>query len=108
MKIALPICKKSEQGNLSERLGRAEYLAICDDNNIEIIENAALSAVGGAGIQTAQFLSDAGVEVLLALNVGPKARQAIAAADIKIYCGIKGTIAENLTAYANGELEQLK
>ena len=111
MKIAVCTQQKNEQSTVDNRFGRAACFAVFDDETSQwsFIENAQnTQAAQGAGIQAAQFVIDAGVNVLLACNVGPKAVCALQAGQVKIYTmSGGGTAVEAVKEYQNGNLEQM-
>ncbi|MHA1263349.1 MAG: NifB/NifX family molybdenum-iron cluster-binding protein, partial [Candidatus Freyarchaeota archaeon] len=64
------------------RFGRCPFYTIVevdgnDIRNVEVVENPAVSAFGGAGIQAAQFIANQGVKVVIAGNYGPNAYNAL-------------------------------
>ncbi len=87
MKIAVPVLGPGPDLMMDERFGRARFFWIYDSNSKkgEVIENPGYSAATAAGPAAVQTLKDAGVEVLLAANVGPKARDMLVAAKIEYY-----------------------
>lgn len=57
----------------------------------------------GAGIQAAENLAKAGVQVLLTGHVGPKASAALAAAGLEVVQGVENmTVGEALARYRAG------
>jgi predicted Fe-Mo cluster-binding NifX family protein len=88
MKIAVCLSEKSEKAEVSTRFGRAEYFGIYDDQakSWSFIENSQnLQAPQGAGLQSAQCILDAGAEVLVAANVGPKAMRVMQSEGIEVF-----------------------
>jgi predicted Fe-Mo cluster-binding NifX family protein len=112
MKIA--VCTQSNhlQAAVDSRFGRAAFFAIYDDAVKEwgFIENSQnLQAAQGAGIQAAQAVIDAEVNVLLASSVGPKAMAALIANGITVFKAAAGTPLEQaLTEYNSGHLAQMQ
>ena len=72
------------------------YFVIVDTTagTIETLTNANATASGGAGIQTAQFISKQGVELVITGSVGPKATQVLAQAGIEINHTKANTVSE--------------
>lgn len=111
MKIA--VCTQSDnlQAAVDSRFGRAAFFAVYDDaaKEWEFIENSQnLQAAQGAGIQAAQAIIDAGVNVLLASNVGPKAMVALTSNGVNVFKAETGTpLQEALTKYTSGFLTQM-
>jgi predicted Fe-Mo cluster-binding NifX family protein len=109
MKIAISSQGKDLQSAVDPRFGRARYFIIFDTetNNFTVLDNNInLSAAQGAGIQTAQNISDAGVKAVLSGNVGPKAFTVLEAAGIDVYTGVNGKIGEAVESFKNGAWEK--
>lgn len=109
MKIAL--CTRGEDlgSPMDERFGRADSFVLVDSESGESegLRNPSLSASGGAGVSSAEVLSRRGVEVVIANNVGPKARRALQAAGIRLFRAEFSTAEENLEAYRKGDLREM-
>ncbi len=108
MKIA--VCAQGEGLNAQkdQRFGRSPYFVLVDTESeavIESIRNENVSASGGAGPQSAQLLSNRGVEAAITGNVGPKAEQALQLAGIKVYTGAGGTVDETIRKFKEGALK---
>ncbi|KPL02170.1 MAG: dinitrogenase iron-molybdenum cofactor biosynthesis protein [candidate division Zixibacteria bacterium SM1_73] len=108
MKIAITSQGDSLDASVDPRFGRCAYFIIIDleTEEIEAVPNPASGAMGGAGPQAAQTLSDKGVEAVITGNVGPNAFQSLKAGNIKMYEGASGTVKESLTKYKKGELKE--
>jgi predicted Fe-Mo cluster-binding NifX family protein len=91
---------------MDPRFGRCQYFLFIDSdtNAFEAVENPNLSASGGAGIQSAQLVSNKGVEVLITGQVGPNAFTTLQAAGIKILVGASGKVQEVLEKYQKGQI----
>jgi len=90
MKIALPLQNNNENSPVDIRFGRAAYFGIYDDSNQswEFISNSQnTQAAQGAGIQAAQYVINADVNILIAVNVGPKAMLALQTAGVVFFQG---------------------
>ena len=88
MKITVPAQGEFLTANISALFGRAPYLLTYDtqSESWEAVSNKInLEATQGAGIQTAQRAADWQTEVLLAVQVGPKAFRVLAANNIAVY-----------------------
>jgi len=70
----------------------------------EAVENPALAAPGGAGIQAAQFVTERGAEAVITGNVGPNAFGVFQAAGVPVYQFAGGTVREAVEAHRNGQL----
>jgi predicted Fe-Mo cluster-binding NifX family protein len=105
MKICVSAVSDSMEAQLDPRFGRCLYFVIVDSEtmNFEAIPNAASSATGGAGIQSAQTIANKGVKVVITGNVGPNAFQALSAAGIEIVTGASGTVKTVIEDYKKGK-----
>ncbi|MFO8061059.1 MAG: NifB/NifX family molybdenum-iron cluster-binding protein [Bacillota bacterium] len=108
MKVAVCARGDSLQAEVDDRFGRAQYFVMVDTESgeEEVARNPSLSLGSGAGIQSVQFLSDNGVEVIIAGNIGPKAAGAMQMAGIRAYRPKFSTVSENIEAFKKGDLEQ--
>lgn len=108
-KIAVACQGKTLDDQVDPRFGRAANFLIIDPETLEfeVMDNSSIDTVAqGAGIQSAQTMANAGVEVVLTGFVGPKAFQALNAANIKIGQGLEGvTVREAVTRYKAGHVE---
>jgi predicted Fe-Mo cluster-binding NifX family protein len=87
MKIALCAQSNTPDSSLDSRFGRAAWFAVYNDidGQWQFVQNQQnLQAAQGAGIQAAQYILDAGAELLIASNVGPKAVTALLAGGVQI------------------------
>ena len=89
------------------RFGRAGGFVIVElpERKLDYIDNGASQMMAmGAGIETAERMAAAGVEVVLSGYVGPKAFDALTAAGIKICQDVEGiTIGEAIENYVAGK-----
>ncbi len=108
MKVAITSTGKELDSNLDRRFGRCGYFLVVDTDSkdVEIIDNSAIAAGGGAGIAAAQQLIDRKVNVLITGNVGPNAFQTLNGAGVNIYTGQIGRISELVDLFEKGELER--
>ena len=104
MKICISAVASGLDAQVDPRFGRCQYFTIVDTDTMEFesIENANIAASGGAGIQSAQFIANKGVEVVLTGNVGPNAYTTLQAAGVNILTGVSGTVREVVEAYKGG------
>jgi predicted Fe-Mo cluster-binding NifX family protein len=109
VKVAITSEGDNLESSVDPRFGRCAYFIIIDSETekIEAISNPAADAMGGAGPQAAQTISDKGAVAVITGNVGPNAFQTLKAANIRIYQGASGTVKETLAKYKSGELEEL-
>lgn len=109
MKIAISVSGNTLDSYFDARFGRAAAFCIVDtETNIwQVLDNPALSASGGAGVQAAQFVAGLGVQAVVSGTFGPNAFDTLDAAGIKMYLapGDKSyTTAETLEMFKAGEL----
>lgn len=108
MKIAITATGKTLDSQVDPRFGRADYFVLIDTETmgVETIENQNVAAAGGAGISSAKTVIDAGARAVLTGNCGPNAHRTLAAAGIKIYTGLSGTVAEAAEQFKSGKLTE--
>ena len=106
MKIAVSSKGKDLDSLIDLRFGRCEYFLLVDtdDMSFEVFDNQSIALGGGAGIQSAQFISSKGAKAVITGNCGPNAVKTLAAAGIKAFLGNTGIIKEALQKFKNGEL----
>jgi len=89
------------------RFGRAGGFVVVElpERKLDYIDNGASQMMAmGAGIETAERMAAAGVEVVLSGYVGPKAFAALSAAGIKICQDVEGlTVGEAIDNYVAGK-----
>lgn len=109
MKIAISARGRQVEDLVDMKFGRTEYFVIADENGevVDVLDNAAQSAAGGAGIAAAQAILDAGANVLITGQLGPNAMKVIKSAAIPAYQAIDGTIEDNIKAYASDKLKKI-
>jgi len=107
MKIAVSASGKNLDSMLDPRMGRCECFLLIDSDTMDfqVLENGAVNASGGAGIQAAQTLLDAQVEAVITGNVGPNAWEILEAAGVKVYRSNITTVEKVFQAWKAGELE---
>jgi len=104
------ICVTSEGDNLEAkvdpRFGRCRYFVIVDTDTgkFEAVTNPNIDSMGGAGVQSGQFIADKKVKAVLTGNVGPNAFRTLEAAGVDVITGISGTIKEVVEKYKKGGL----
>ena len=110
MKICVSSTGIDLNAQIDPRFGRCRYFLIVDTNTMSFksISNESAIASGGAGIQAAQTVAKAGVEVVVTGNMGPNAFQTLSAAGIKVFTGADGTINEAIKKYKKGDLKKTK
>ncbi len=92
MKICVSAMGGSLDAKVSERFGRAPYFVVVesDDMTFTPVLNAAESMQGGAGPEAVRQAAEQGAKVVLTGELGPNAKNALAAAGIQGVTGLKG------------------
>jgi len=106
MKVAVTAVGPSLDDEVDPRFGRCAYFVVVDPGTMEseAIENASVSLGHGAGIQSAQVMSEKGVEVVLTGNCGPNAFMTLSAAGIQVILGVGGSAREAVEQFKSGAL----
>ena len=106
MKIAVTADGPDLDSRVDPRFGRCAYFVLVEqeDMSFEAVENPNASLGGGAGIQSAQLVSEKGAEVVLTGNCGPNAYSTLQAAGIQVVVGATGTVSEALEAFKSGSI----
>lgn len=107
MKICLTAQGNNLDAQVDPRFGRCQYFIIADSDTLqfEAIENPNISAMGGAGIQSAQLVANKGAKVVITGNVGPNAFNTLKAAQVEIIIGVSSSVKEAIEKYKKGELK---
>ncbi len=102
IKICITSKGKDLDAEVDPKFGRSQYFLIVDPETMdfEVIENPNIEAAHGAGIQTAQLISNKkNVGTLLTGNCGPNAQRVLQSSGIKVITGISGNIKDTLSKY---------
>ncbi|MBN2797479.1 MAG: NifB/NifX family molybdenum-iron cluster-binding protein [Clostridia bacterium] len=104
MKIALP----SRENRIDDHFGHCEFFTVytINEETKEILDEQVVASPNGCGCKSniATTLSDMGVTLMLAGNMGTGAVNKLSAAGIEVVRGCSGEIKENAVKYMNGEL----
>jgi len=86
------------------RFGRAPWYLFVDTETMEFeaLRNPNVAAGGGAGIQSAQLMSDNNIRYVLTGNCGPNAFQVFNAAGVKLVVGAGGTVRQAVEQFKAG------
>jgi predicted Fe-Mo cluster-binding NifX family protein len=105
MRIAVSATAPDLDGEVDPRFGRCQCLLVVNSESMdfETIENPAMSAAGGAGIQAAQAVVNAGAEALLTGDCGPNAYRVLSEAGISVFTGVSGKVRDAIDAFGRGE-----
>jgi predicted Fe-Mo cluster-binding NifX family protein len=109
MKIVVSSNGADLDGPSSQRFGRCSMFVFVESDTMEIeaVANPGADASGGAGIEAARFVADAGVQCVLTGRVGPNALEVLEAAQIPIYLFGGGSVREAVEGFKAGTLELL-
>ena len=106
MKVAVSATQKNLDAPIDPRFGRCGHFIIVEteDMGFDCFDNDQAALGGGAGVQSAQFISTKGAEVLITGNIGPNAMRTLSAAGIKVVTGQSGTVKQAILDYKSGKL----
>ncbi len=106
MKIAVTSTGPMLDDSVEARFGRCPYFLIIDTDTMqfEAIENPNIALGGGAGIQSAQLMSEKGVTTVLTGNCGPNAFNVFGQAGIQVIVGISGPVRGAVEQFKTGAL----
>jgi predicted Fe-Mo cluster-binding NifX family protein/ferredoxin len=104
MKIAVTSTGPSLDDSVEARFGRCAYFLIIDTDTMqyEAIENPNIALGGGAGIQSAQLMSEKGVITVLTGNCGPNAFNVFGQAGIQVIVGVSGVVRDAVEQFKTG------
>jgi predicted Fe-Mo cluster-binding NifX family protein len=104
MKIALP----SRQNLIDDHFGHCEYFTIftVDNNNKEIVAQETITSPAGCGCKSniAQTLSEMGVKIMLAGNMGEGAVRVLNNSGIEVLRGCSGDVKKVALNWLAGSL----
>ena len=111
MKVCISSNGPGANDKVDPRFGRASYFIIYDTETKECgaVDNTTnVNAAGGAGTQSAQVVINEGCDVVITGNIGPKAFQALNAANIKIFSASDITVTEAIEKFEKNELNSFQ
>ncbi|MCU0557421.1 MAG: dinitrogenase iron-molybdenum cofactor biosynthesis protein [Desulfobacterales bacterium] len=105
--MAISSTGRDLDSQVDARFGRCPCFIVVDPatEGFEVLENTAAGNTGGAGVQAAQIVANAGVKVVLTGSLGPNAAEVLAAAGVKVHTGTSGSVRAVLQQYQHGELQ---
>ncbi|MCD6590902.1 MAG: NifB/NifX family molybdenum-iron cluster-binding protein [Candidatus Aenigmarchaeota archaeon] len=112
MRIAVSSTGPDLDSQASPVFGRCPYFVIVDVEGNEIkgangFPNQAMNMPGGAGIASAEFVANQGVQVVISGSVGPRSFDVLSHAGIKMYQSIPKTVRDNVMAFIEGKLKPI-
>lgn len=101
MKIAISSQGTSLEAKVEAQFGRCPYFIIVDPATeaFEVLINEASKSTGGAGVEAAQLVAQAGVDAVITGNLGPNATRVLQESGIAVYLGFSGTIRQALQQF---------
>jgi predicted Fe-Mo cluster-binding NifX family protein len=107
MKIAITSNGANLDAPTSPVFGRCPIVVLVETETLqfEAIENPAIAASSGAGIQAAQLVIERGAQAVVTGNVGPNALQVFQSAGVPIYLFDGETVRDAVEAFKAGKLQ---
>jgi len=110
MKLIITSSSDNLNGDMDPRFGRCPFFILVDSETFEFeaIQNPAVSAPGGAGIQAAQFIAEKKVDAVISGNYGPNAYGVLGAASMDLYrVNSPMLVKAAVEAFNSGELQKV-
>ena len=106
MKIVVTASGGDLDAPASPMFGRCPFYVFVDTDTwqFEAVDNPAMSAAGGAGIQAAQYVVAQGAQAVLSGHLGPNAAQVLQAAKVPVYLTSGGTVRQAVEVFKEGRL----
>lgn len=108
MKIAVSAKGRELDSLMDPRFGRCEGFVLHDTEGVNTIfldNNSQRNLSQGTGIKAAQMVTEAGAQVLITGQLGPKAARVLNKAGIKFYACSSGTVQEAIDSLRLNKLE---
>ena len=107
MKIVVTSSGYDLDSPASPVFGRCPVYIFVDTETLEFeaVDNPAVGASGGAGIQAAQFVIEHGAQAVLTGNVGPNAYSGFQTAGVPVYLSTGGSVRQAVEMYQQGQLQ---
>jgi predicted Fe-Mo cluster-binding NifX family protein len=111
MKIAISSTGKTLDNEIDAKFGRCAYFLIVEVEkneikNFNVIENTAKAQMGGAGITAGEIVANQKPDVVITVNLGPRAFSVFKQFGIKVYKG-QGKIKDVVQKFIEGKLEEI-
>lgn len=100
-KICIPSKGKDLEAEMDPSFGRAQYFLIVDPETMdfEVVSNPNSEAAQGAGIQSAQLISNKNIGTLITGSCGPNAQRILQSSGINVITGANGKVKDVLAKY---------
>ncbi len=101
MKIAISSLGQEINAQIDPRFGRCRFFAVVDtrDMQLAVFENENADQTGGAGIQSATFLINKGVDLVITGRCGPNAMDVFNEQGIQVITDQTGTVEAAIERY---------
>ena len=108
MKVIITATGGTLDAPVDPRFGRCQYFVTVDTKTMDFSaqSNMQKNAMGGAGVQAAQYVANEDVDAVVTGSVGPNAFQTLSAADVKVFTGAEGTVKDAVEALNQGLLQE--
>jgi len=110
MKITVSARGKTMDSEMDPRFGRSAGFVLFDKDtgNCDYLDNSGpLDLAQGTGIKTAQMIVEAGTDVLITGQMGPKAAGVLSRSGVKTYTCNSGTVKDAIQALERNALKAL-
>ena len=106
MRVAVSANAEGLDAPASPIFGRCSTYVFVDTDNLTAtsLQNPAVGASGGAGIQAAQLVVEQGAQALITGNIGPNALQVFQASGVTVYGFAGGTVRQAIAELQAGAL----
>lgn len=94
-----------ENGNVFQHFGHTEQFKLFDVENGNIVKEQIVDTNGQGHGALAGILSESGVDILICGGIGGGAKNALAEAGIKLFCGVMGKADDAVKSYLKGSIE---
>ncbi len=100
-KICITSTGKDLEAEVDPNFGRAQYFLIVDPETMdfEVVHNHNIEAAQGAGIQSAQLISNKNIGTVLTGSCGPNAQRILQSSGIRVITGANGKVKDVLAKY---------
>ncbi len=105
--IAIAVTQPNRDADLDPRFGRARHFCVWDPTTTtpSFFDNPSNERQQGAGLHTASFVLELGVEAVIAGEFGPKAAQVLKEANCPAYATTTRTLASVMEAWRSGAIQ---
>lgn len=110
MKIAISVSKRDDSNPHLEVFGKSSHYLIynTEKSSEEILSNPYFIELGGAGIQSARFLIDQNIDILITEKIGLNPLRFLTSANVRIFQSKQVSISEILRLFNEEKLKELK